>query len=178
MRDQHSQRVEELFQELGIPAELVEPRCLPPAQEPAQLALAETGSDGRQHLLTPAAAKSWQDLTAAARKDGVRLHIVSAFRSIERQADIIRRKLQAGVPLEQILAVLAPPGYSEHHTGLAVDVATPGCPPLETRFEDTDAFKWLSQRAYSSGFRLSFPRGNRYGYVYEPWHWRFGGGEQ
>jgi D-alanyl-D-alanine carboxypeptidase len=117
-------------------------------------------------------------LRAAAQRDGVRLHIVSAFRSIERQADIIRRKLQTGIPLDQVLAVLAPPGYSEHHSGRAVDIATPGCPPLEVAFENTDAFKWLFQRAYSFGLSLSFPRGNPFGYVYEPWHWRFGGTEQ
>jgi D-alanyl-D-alanine carboxypeptidase len=72
-----------------------------------------------------------------------------------------------------VLSVTAPPGYSEHHTGRAVDVATPGSPVLETTFEQTRAFSWLQKHANNFGFYLSFPQGNASGYQYEPWHWCF-----
>jgi D-alanyl-D-alanine carboxypeptidase len=135
--------------------------------------VAETGVDGREHLLVPAAGKAWREMCSTAGADGVTLRIVSAFRSIERQADIIRRKLELGMSLEQILSVSAPPRYSEHHSGRAVNVTTEGCPPLEAEFEQTGAIQWLFAHAMQFGFVLSFPRGNRYGYAYEPWHWYF-----
>jgi len=110
-------------------------------------------------------------MQAAAHADGVALRIASAFRSIERQAEIVRAKLARGLSLDAILEVSAPPGYSEHHTGRAVDVTTDGVRPLEIEFETTDAFRWLSRRAGEFGFLLSYPAGNGHGYAYEPWHW-------
>ena len=58
-----------------------------------------------------------------------------------------------------------------HHTGRAVDIATPGVPPLTEAFERSDAFRWLEKNATNHGFSMSYPRGNALGYVYEPWHW-------
>lgn len=110
-------------------------------------------------------------MKAAADAQGVTLQIVSAFRSVDRQAEIIRSKLEAGVPLEHILVVSAPPGYSEHHTGRAVDVTTPGTRALEEEFAGSAAFQWLSRNGSSFGYFLSYPRDNRQGYLYEPWHW-------
>ena len=73
--------------------------------------------------------------------------------------------------MEQILRVSAAPGYSEHHSGRAVDVTTPGCAPLTGEFESTAAFAWLAAHARDFGFVLTYPRDNRYGVIYEPWHW-------
>ena len=157
----------------GISRELVASRSLALQEEARELALAETGEDGREHLLAPAAAGAWRQLRDAAQADGIRLRIVSAFRSVDRQAEIVRAKLSRGQPLEAILAVSAPPGYSEHHSGCAVDLTTDGVTPLEEAFEGTPAFRWLTANAGRYGFRLSFPRGNSQGYAYEPWHWRF-----
>lgn len=114
-------------------------------------------------------------LKAGALHDGVSLFIVSAFRSIERQAEIVRRKLDAGETIQEVLTVCAPPGFSEHHTGRAVDVSTPGTPPLEVEFDGTPAFAWLMEQANDFGFHLSYPKGNPQGYQYEPWHWCFHG---
>jgi len=139
--------------------------------EAEELTLAEVGDDGREHRLTPAAAADWRAMKAAAQADGVALRIVSAFRSIERQAEIVRAKLERGLSLDAILEVSAPPGYSEHHTGRAVDVTTDGVRALELEFENTDAFRWLSKHAAQFGFSLSYAAGNAHGYAYEPWHW-------
>ncbi len=171
MPDPYLLRIQAELEELGIPPTLFAHRSLPVFYEPAELMLVETGPDGREHFLVPEAGAAWRKLSAAAAGDGLSLFVASAFRSLEQQAEIIRRKLSLGRSLVQILTSSAPPGYSEHHTGRAVDVATSGCPPFEEEFEHTEAFQWLMLHAGSYGFTLSFPRENRYGYVYEPWHW-------
>jgi D-alanyl-D-alanine carboxypeptidase len=169
--------VASLLASLGIPLDTITARALVLHPEPAELVVAETGEDGREHRLTPSAAAAWRALSGAAHSDGVAIRIVSAFRSIERQAEIVRAKLQRGQSLEEILCVSAPPGYSEHHSGRAVDVTTDGVRPLEIEFEQTAAYGWLVRHAPGFGFFLSYPPQNRYGYAYEPWHWCFGQAE-
>lgn len=163
--------VSRFLDELGISTSLIEARGLSPCAEAADLQLAEVGADGKEHLLVPEAAAAWRRLKAAAREAGHDLFIVSAFRSIERQADLIRRKLKSGQDIKDILCVSAPPGFSEHHTGCAVDLATPGTPLLEDSFDRAPAFAWLQQHGSQFGFKLSYPAGNPHGYRYEPWHW-------
>jgi D-alanyl-D-alanine carboxypeptidase len=121
--------------------------------------------------LTPETAAAWHEMKQAAAAAGVELLLVSGFRSIRHQADIIRRKLAAGQPIDTILTVNAAPGFSEHHTGRAVDIATPGTRPLTTEFESSTAFVWLQVNAGTFGFRMPYGRGNRFGFEYEPWHW-------
>ena len=87
------------------------------------------------------------------------------------QAGLIRKKLDAGQEVTEILTVNAAPGYSEHHSGRAVDIASPGSRPLTEEFEASEAFGWLEKRAKEFDFSLTYPRDNRYGFVYEPWHW-------
>ncbi len=158
---------------LGIPEESIASRGLPACEEATDLEIAEVEADGRTHLLTPSAAEAWRRLKAAALADGIGIFIVSAFRSVDRQAEIVRKKLEAGMPIEEILAVCAPPGFSEHHTGRAVDLSTPGNPPLEDEFGQTPAYGWLQKNAGRFGYRLSYPIGNPWGYQHEPWHWCF-----
>jgi D-alanyl-D-alanine carboxypeptidase len=132
------------------------------------LKVAEVGVDGKEHLLIPDAGAAWTRLKEAAAANGKSLFLVSAFRSVDRQVEIIQRKLKAGEKIEDILCVSAPPGFSEHHTGRAVDVGTAGSTALDVAFENTAAFAWLRQHAESFGFVLSYPLGNPYGYQYEP----------
>lgn len=153
----------------------LEARGLTAYLEASELEIAEVGENGREHLLTPGASYAWRSLKAAALADGADLFIVSAFRSIDRQSEIIRRKLASGLSLDETYKICAPAGYSEHHTGRAVDLSTPGIPVLETLFDETPAFLWLTRHASTFGFYLSFPPGNPQGYLYEPWHWYFRG---
>ncbi|MEO7481013.1 MAG: M15 family metallopeptidase, partial [Sulfuriferula sp.] len=155
--------------ELGISSTLLAARGLHEYEEVECLEIAESGTDGRDHLLVAPAAEAWRTLKAAALRDGISLFIVSAFRSVERQAEIVRRKLDAGATIEEILTVCAPPGFSEHHTGRAVDVSTFGTPSLEVEFDQTPAFSWLTEHANDYRFYLSYPAGNPHGYQYEPW---------
>ena len=164
-------RVQAILDELGVPRELCAGRALPVQEEAQELELVELGENGREYLLVPAAAAAWRTLRAAAEADGVQLKIISAFRSVDRQAEIVREKLARGLTLAAIFSASAPPGYSEHHTGRAVDVGTPETQPLEEDFEGTPAFRWLEVNAGRFGYVLSYPRDNPHGYVYEPWHW-------
>jgi zinc D-Ala-D-Ala carboxypeptidase len=166
-----------LLDTCGITADMVAMRFLPFQPEAGELVVAEVDDSGREHRLAPAAAAAWREMRAAADAEGVPIRIVSAFRGIERQAEIVRAKLARGIPLDDILKSSAPPGYSEHHSGLAVDLTTDGVRALEGEFEGTRAYEWLRENAGRFGFRLSFPRGNACGYAYEPWHWRFAGGD-
>ena len=110
-------------------------------------------------------------MRAAALRDGIALDAISGDRSHAYQLGIFRRKLARGLSLAQILEVNAAPGYSEHHSGCALDIGTPGEPPAEESFERTPAFDWLMRNAGEFGFVLSYPRDNPHGIVYEPWHW-------
>ncbi len=168
-----SAQVDTLAVEFGITRELVDHRGLLEYLEATDLVAVGVNSEGREHRLTPAAAQAWFGMQTAAATDGVELLIVSAFRSVARQAEIVRRKLGAGQTLSSVLALCAPPGFSEHHTGRAIDVTTPGSVPLEQSFDQTAAFAWLSRHAGTFGFRMSYPVDNTQGFAYEPWHWCF-----
>lgn len=162
-----------LHRELGIPARYALDRRLEPHVEAAGSDLVEIGaSPNRQPVrLTHPTANAWRKLQAAAAADGVTLIPLSGFRSIARQAEIIREKLHRGRTLDDILRSNVAPGFSEHHTGRAIDIGTPGCPALTEEFGATAAFRWLEQHALRFGFRLSYRRDNPHGLVYEPWHW-------
>ena len=73
----------------------------------------------------------------------------------------------------EIFSVLARPGYSEHHTGRALDLHSPGSALLEEDFENTEAFIWLKKNGNKYGFYMSYPRNNDFNIIYEPWHWCF-----
>ncbi|OGB21100.1 MAG: D-alanyl-D-alanine carboxypeptidase [Burkholderiales bacterium RIFCSPLOWO2_02_FULL_57_36] len=171
--NQSRQKISDVLDALGISFDLIARKGLQFHQEAQELLVAEVDAQGKEYFLIPEATQAWHRLKQAARRDEIVVEIVSAFRSVERQIDIIRVKLDRGMPIETILTLSAPPGYSEHHTGRAVDINTPGCIATEEPFEHTDAFRWLQTHASRFGFHLSYPRGNTSGFIYEPWHWCF-----
>jgi zinc D-Ala-D-Ala carboxypeptidase len=128
--------------------------------------------------LRSAALPKFQAMTAAAKAAGVKFSTISAFRSIADQEKIFfeikaQRKQAPGKRAE----VSAPPRYSEHHTGYAVDLgdANNSALDLKPEFDTTAAFKWLEANAARYSFEMSFPKGNLQGVSYEPWHWRYVG---
>ncbi len=161
----------QLHTELGIPDSYGEAGSPPQFEEATELVDIGPNLVGRMQRLTPRAAERWRAMVRAADEDGVTLLIVSGFRSFQYQAALIRNKIQAGQTISEILAVNAAPGFSEHHTGNAVDIATPGSRPLMEEFEDSEALSWLNRRAQEFGFEMSYPRDNPWGFIYEPWHW-------
>ena len=162
---------QKLHEELGIPASYGDDRRLTYYDEATDLTDVGLNLVGRMQQLTPQAAAKWQQMVEVAAGGGVRLLIVSGFRSFEYQAELIRRKIAAGQSIEDILKVNAAPGYSQHHTGTAVDIATPGSRPLTEEFETSEAFQWLTEHAAEYGFSMTYPRDNAFGFIYEPWHW-------
>jgi len=164
-----------LHEELGIPAGYGKDGHPPYYKEASDLVDIGPNLVGRMQQLTPAAAAAWQQMTEAASADGIRLLIVSGFRDYEYQAGLIRRKLDSGEEIGKILTVNAAPGFSQHHTGCAIDIATPGSRPLTEEFEESGAFAWLSDNAGNFGFSLTYPRDNARGFIYEPWHWALNG---
>jgi D-alanyl-D-alanine carboxypeptidase len=171
--DNFLQRIIQCHQALGIADSYREKCKLPLCAEPSDLVDTELDYYQRPQKLTPSAHKAWLSMKLAAESEGVSLYLISAFRSIEYQHTLLEKKLADGRQLTEILTVNAAPGYSEHHTGRAVDISTKDCPALEIEFEKTQAFEWLARRAVDFGFVMSYPEGNQYGISYEPWHWCF-----
>ena len=169
--DMLSELHQKLHHELGIPATYGGERNLPHYEETTDLIDVGPNLVGRMQQLTPEAAAKWQQMVEAAASCSIRLLIVSGYRSYEYQAELIHKKIIAGQSIEEILKVSAAPGYSQHHTGTAIDIATPGSRPLTEEFETSDAFQWLTQHAVDYGFSMTYPRDNPYGFVFEPWHW-------
>ena len=110
-------------------------------------------------------------------KDGIYLVFLSGFRSINLQNDIFYSlKSIRNQEASERARVSAPPGYSEHSTGFAIDIGD-GIQretDFEVEFENTDAFRWLIKNAAKYHFKLSFNKNNKY-IDYEPWHWRYEG---
>jgi zinc D-Ala-D-Ala carboxypeptidase len=117
-------------------------------------------------------------MVSAARSSGVNITTISAFRSVEDQKRLFFGVGAArGQQPTKRAEVSAPPKYSEHHTGYAIDVGDASVPAtnLNQNFDTTPAYKWLKANAATYSFELSFPKDNIQKVSYEPWHWRFVG---
>jgi len=156
---------------LGVPRDYGRVRRMTAVREPAQLSFIGIDVHDRPQWLATRAARAFVRMREQAQRDAVALDIVSAFRSADYQLGIVRGKVERGLLMDEILRVSAAPGYSEHHSGRAVDLTTPGYAALEEEFERSPAFAWLKKHAKRFGFALSYPRRNRHGIAYEPWHW-------
>lgn len=171
-------RLHERLDSLGLDAEAYAQRTrLELVPEPEWLAFAGFDRWRRPLWLLAPAARAWSHLRGAALRDGILLEAISGYRSHDYQLGIFERKLARGQAIDEILAVNAAPGFSEHHAGTALDIGTPDEPPAEESFETTPAFAWLQANAGGYGFAMSYPRDNPHGIVYEPWHWRFNFGQ-
>jgi D-alanyl-D-alanine carboxypeptidase len=142
--------------------------------EPPSLVCAGLDAFARPLWLRADAWRAWAAMQSVAASDGIMLCPISGWRSMHYQARLLAAKLARGQSLATILEVSAAPGFSEHHAGTALDLACASDLVLEERFENSVEFAWLQQHARRFGFVLSLPRGNPYGYAYEPWHWRYG----
>ena len=139
---------------------------------------AELVSIGGNYRLRQAAATKFQAMVSSARSSGVNITTISAFRSVEDQKQLFFGVGAArGQQPTKRAEVSAPPKYSEHHTGYAVDIGDSTVPAtnLNQNFETTRAFKWMKANAARYSFELSFPKDNTQKVSYEPWHWRFVG---
>ena len=112
-----------------------------------------------------------------AKTDGIYLVFLSGYRSINLQKNIFYslKSIRNQSAVERA-RVSAPPGYSEHSTGFAIDIgdATKPETDFEVEFENTNAFRWLKMNAAKYHLKLSFKK-NGDAVDYEPWHWRYEG---
>jgi zinc D-Ala-D-Ala carboxypeptidase len=131
----------------------------------------------REEFVDGEAAQAFQTMVTAAQSQGVQLMGISGFRSISDQQALFDKQIEKRGTAEAAAQLSAPPAYSEHHTGYAIDItdASRTDVDLKVMFEATAAYRWLVANAANYGFEQSFPRGNAQGVSYEPWHWRFVG---
>jgi len=134
-------------------------------------------ADGTTCEVHPEANEAWIQLRDACwQAIGVRLRMLSGYRSYERQAksfaDALARKGLLGT-----LPYNAYQGRSEHQTGLAIDVTDGIATPLTLGFAKTASYAWLKEHAHEYGFILRYMSGKEAvtGYAFEPWHYRFVG---
>ena len=113
-----------------------------------------------------------------AKEDGLNLYIGSGFRSFSAQDSIYNRYVQNDGKVNAD-TYSARPGYSEHQSGLAMDVCMKGYSCITSGFDNTPPANWLRDNAYKYGFILRYPEGksNETGYKYESWHYRYVGSE-
>ncbi len=165
--------VQSMLDILDIHSQYGEIHQLQLVPEPATLSFAGFDCYQRPLWMQHDAATAWNSMQRAALLDGSVLDAISGYRGHAYQYGIFKRKLARGQTVQEILKVNAAPGYSEHHSGRAIDIGTPNEPPAEESFENTEAFSWLMKHAPDFGFRLSYPRNNPHDINYEPWHWYF-----
>ena len=128
--------------------------------------------------MRPEAAAALEELFAGAAEDGVTLYATSGFRSYSTQKAIFERKLDQ-MSEKAANATVAKPGYSEHQTGLAMDVEGHSSlgSGLVQDFGETPEGIWLAQNCHKYGYIIRYPKGKTdiTGYAYEPWHIRYVG---
>ena len=124
--------------------------------------------------LVKEAKEAFETLSENAKKEGMNVIAMSSYRSYDYQVNLYNNYV-AQDGKEAADKYSARPGYSEHQTGLAVDVYNLDLP--YTSFEETEEFTWMQENAYKYGFILRFPKDkvNITGYQYESWHYRYVG---
>ena len=130
--------------------------------------------------MRPEAAAALEDLFEAAAQDGITLYATSGYRSYSTQKAIFERKLER-MDEKQANASVAKPGYSEHQTGLAMDIegeTTKGTGLTEAFGESPEGI-WTAEHCAEYGFIIRYPKEktNITGYIYEPWRLRYVGKE-
>lgn len=120
--------------------------------------------------------EAFLSLASNALKDGYNIRAISTYRTYDYQNNLYSNYAKKD-GIDKADTYSARPGFSEHHTGLAIDVDN-----IKTNFnnfENTDEFKWMQENAYKYGFILRYPsdKVDITGYMYEPWHYRYVGVE-
>ena len=151
-------------------------------------------SAGRDWIVDARCAEDMKAMIAAAKADGVSLILCSAYRNIETQTKNFNNKVQEYLKktnpetkkpyteeeaIKITATIIAVPGTSEHHTGMAADIVTPSYQSLNAGFDQTEAYKWLEANCAEFGFVLRYRKDKTdiTKIIYEPWHYRYVGKE-
>lgn len=131
-------------------------------------------SYGNNQFVTEETYNAFIKMFKDAKKEDLTLIINSSFRSYEEQDEVYNEYLDSRGE-EAANKIAAKAGFSEHQTGMAIDIQTYGS--NAKTFEEFDEFKWLQDNAHKYGFILRYPKDKEYltGYEYESWHYRYVG---
>ena len=147
------------------------------AYEPEDLEMSDV--PGQVRRMRPAAAAALREMFKACKEEtGCQLLSISGYRSYAKQEGIYNRKLRSVKgSVEKAQEYVAPPGASEHQTGLAMDIGQKSKIHLEVSFRDTEGGKWCRENCWRFGFILRYDEGweEITGYSFEPWHFRYVG---
>lgn len=132
-----------------------------------------TVNDGKEYLLAGVAYEKYVQMADAAKREGLTMKVVSAYRTEDYQRNLYNYYMSTSGKTHAD-NYSARPRSSEHQTGLAVDINS-----VEGIFEYTPEFRWLQKHAHEYGFILRYQKGKEWitGYAYEPWHYRYVGTE-
>ena len=146
---------ENKLSEKYIPDELVEPNIL---------------TEGPNNLVSSKIVSNLESMFNDAKLEGINLKMVSGYRSYAYQYELFSR---SGGNNRYVAAA----GFSEHQTGLAVDVLSSALTELNESFAYTLEYQWLKENCYKYGFIIRYPKGKEdiTGYPFEPWHLRYVG---
>lgn len=157
--------------------------ALPAGYKPADLVTANIdfveSATGERKMLRKEAAQAIEKLMTGAKAADIELKGTSAFRSYDYQVQLFNNYV-ARDGKEQAMKYSAPPGHSEHQTGLAIDVSSASVGyQLTQSLDQTKEGKWLADNAHTYGFIVRYQRAYEAetGYMYEPWHLRYIGVE-
>ncbi len=129
-----------------------------------------------------------KDFVAAARAEGLNVYLSSGYRDYNTQSYLYNRKIGQGYSAEDAARIVAPPGTSEHQTGLACDITDRYYELKDSSLENTALYQWMSQHCHEYGFIVRYPKDKSgmttadaaesvTGIIYEPWHFRYVGVE-
>lgn len=133
----------------------------------SQIPTAHTKNGSRLYIVEEAHTALVQ-LLEAAKADGIMLRVESGYRSPAYQKTIFARMLNAGRDFKDIIRYVAPPGYSQHALGTAVDFY-----PSNWRFASLPEHEWLHQHGAEFGFTETYSQYNALRYPWEAWHWNY-----
>ena len=130
-------------------------------------------TSGGQQLLAGVAYEKYVEMADAAKKEGLSMRVVSAYRTEAYQGNLYNNKVRTTGKVNAD-NYSARAGHSEHQTGLAVDINS-----TKFVFEYSPEYKWLLNHAHEYGFILRYPKGKEWltGYSFEAWHYRYVGVE-
>lgn len=158
--------------EFAFPSDYTPPDLVRPA-----VSYSFGDQDIEKSYMRKEAADALEKLFNGAKEDGIFLFAVSGYRSYSRQEEILAAGAAASGEAKALESI-APPGMSEHQSGLAMDISSESnAYELNQEFELTEEGKWLKEHAHEYGFILRYPKGkeNITRYIYEPWHFRYVG---
>ncbi len=157
---------------------------MPEGQTPELKKFSFNGTSGRVDVRVYDA---FEAMFSAAKEDGVTLTVRSAYRPVDEQTLYFNNKVQEykdkgysdDEAYKKAATIIAVPGTSEHHSGLAMDILTPSYNRLNEGFEKTEAAQWLFEHCADYGFILRYPKDKTdvTEIIYEPWHYRYVGVE-